>query len=253
MKIFTRGLLFSLFFFPSLCFPASGKTYQARVIKVFDGDTILARIQGHEEFVRLREIDAPEMGTRKHQGQEPWGRRARELALSRLKDRKVRLETDDREERDAYGRLLAYVLVGDSLFNREMLRSGNAFFYRAPIQGKYSAQLEKAEKEARNKGMGIWDRKKGLKEKPWDFRARNQRDESLFSSLKSSSGKGRNSPSSKEHPVPPDKVVGNQKTMVYHLPGSPYGKRVSPKNRIFFNSAEEAEKAGFRRSRSYSL
>jgi len=252
MKTIIRGLLFFFLIFLPFSPPASAKTYQGQVIKVFDGDTFLVSIQGHEEFVRLREIDAPEVGNRKQQGQEPWGRKAREFALSRLKDRKVRLETNDREEHDAYGRLLAYVFIGDSFLNQEMVQSGNAFFYRAPIRGKYAARLEEAEEAARNKGIGVWDRKKGLKEKPRDFRARNQRDESLFSSLKRSPRGDRNIRSFQEHPVPRDKIVGNQKTMVYHLPGSPYATRVSPKNRVLFNSPEEAEKAGFRRSRSYS-
>jgi endonuclease YncB( thermonuclease family) len=81
---FTRWILFlpllSLLFTP----PASAKTYQGQVIKVLDGDTILLRIKGHEEFVRLREIDAPEMAGHKQKGQEPWGKKAREFALSQI-------------------------------------------------------------------------------------------------------------------------------------------------------------------------
>ncbi len=252
MKTIIRGLLFFFLLFLPFFSPASAKTYQGQVIKVFDGDTFLARIKGKEEFVRLREIDAPEMGSRKRQGQEPWGRKAREFSLSRLKDRKVQLETDDREERDAYGRLLAYVFIGDSFLNQEMVQSGNAFFYRAPIRGKYAARLEEAEETARNKGIGVWDRKKGLKEKPRDFRARIQRDECLFSPSNRSTGAQKKGRSFEEVPVPQDKIVGNQRTMLYHLPGSPYATRVSPKNRVLFNSPEEAEKAGFRRTRSYS-
>jgi micrococcal nuclease len=200
MKTFIRGLLFLLLLSLSLFSPASAKTYQGQVVKVFDGDTFLVRIKGHEEFVRLREIDAPEMASRKQKGQEPWGRKAREFALSRLKDRKVRLETEARDERDAYGRLLAYVFVEESLLNREMVASGNAFFYRAPIRGKFASQLEDAEEMARKKGMGVWDRKNGLKEHPRAFRARNQREESFFSSRHR--GKGGKSGSFQENPVP---------------------------------------------------
>ena len=248
MKSFIRGLLFFFLLFLPLSSPASPKTYQGQVIKVFDGDTILVRIRGHEEFVRLREIDAPEMASRKQKGQEPWARKAREFALSRLTDRKVRLETDEREERDAYGRLLAYVFVGGSFLNREMVRSGNAFFYRAPIRGKYAAQLEEAEEAARDKGIGVWDRKEGLKEKPRDFRARIHRDGGLFSLSNRSMGAEKKDRSFREIPPPKDKIVGNKRTMVYHLPGSPSAARVSPKNRVIFKSAEEAEKAGFRKA-----
>jgi len=243
------GLLFLPLLFLALFSPfslASGKTYQGQVVKIFDGDTLLVRINGHKDFVRLREVDAPEIASRKQKGQEPWGRKATEFALSRLKDRKVRLETENRDERDAYGRLLAYVFVGESLLNREMVESGNAFFYRVPVRGRYAAQMEEAEETARNKGVGVWDRKKGLKEHPKDFRARNQRDESFFSSPHR--GKGGKSGSFQENPVPGDKIVGNKRTMVYHLPGSPSAARVSPKNRVYFDTAEEAEKAGFRKA-----
>ena len=245
------GMLFLPLLFLALFSPfslASGKTYQGQVVKVFDGDTLLVRIKGHEELVRLREIDAPEIASRKQKGQEPWGRKAREFTLSRLKDRRVRLETETRDERDAYHRLLAYVFVGESLLNREMVESGNAFFYRPPVRGRYAARLEEAENSAREKGLGVWDRTQGLKERPRDFRARHQGDESLFSSLKRFPGRDRNSRSFQENPVPGDKIVGNKRTMVYHLPGSPFAARVSPKNRVFFDSAEEAEKAGFRKA-----
>ena len=248
MMPFTRWILFLPLLSLLFSSPASAKTYQGQVIKVFDGDTILVRIKGHEEFVRLREIDAPETAGRKRQGQEPWGKKAREFALSRLKDQKVRLETEDREERDVYHRLLAYVFAGGIFLNREMVQSGNAFFYRPPIRGKYAAQLEEAEESARNQGVGVWDRKKGLEERPRDFRARTQREEGPFSSLKRSLNRDAKNKSFQEIPVPPDKIVGNKRTMVYHLPASPSAPKVSSKNRVFFDSPEEAEKAGFRKA-----
>jgi micrococcal nuclease len=162
-----------LFLFFLSC-PSGGyaKTFYGRVIKVFDGDTFLVKIQGREEKVRLREIDAPEISTRKKKGQEPWGKRAKEFARSKVRNRTVRLEVEDQEERDEYGRILAYVFVGDLFVNREMIRSGNAFFYAGPFLGRYSKELKKAEGEAREKGFGVWNRKNGLRERPWEFRRR---------------------------------------------------------------------------------
>ncbi len=158
----------------SLSYPSGGdaKTFHGRVIKVFDGDTFLIKAEGREEKVRLREIDAPEISTRKKKGQEPWGKRAKEFARSKVRNRTVRLEVEDQEERDEYQRLLAYVFVGDLFVNREMIRSGNAFFYVGPFLGRYSKELKKAEKEAREKGFGVWNRKNGLQERPWEFRRR---------------------------------------------------------------------------------
>jgi micrococcal nuclease len=201
-----------LFLLP-LVFPpsAAAKSFRGRVIKVFDGDTFLVRIHGREEHVRLREIDAPEISRRKVPGQEPFGKRAREFARSRVGGKTVRLDVEEREERDQYHRLLAYVFVGDALVNQEMIQSGNAFFYPGPFRGKHAGQLEKAEEWAREKGIGVWDRKSGLKESPREFRRRTKRDESFF-------------------PVPPDKGTGNRRSMFYRLPGS-----ASPQNRVCFD------------------
>jgi micrococcal nuclease len=235
-----------LLLFPSL---ASAKTFQGQVIKVFDGDTFLVRIQGREEHIRLREIDAPEVSTRKQVGQEPWGKKAREFAISRVKDKTVRLEVEERDKRDPYHRLLAYVFVGDGLVNQEMVQSGNAFFYPGRFRGEYSSQLESAEGLAREKGLGVWNRKNGLRERPWEFRNRTQREESIFSHGRHTQGRDHKSFSPPKFSVPPDKVVGNKRSMLYHLPGSAGASSVSPRNRVFFNSPEEAEKAGFRRAK----
>ena len=177
------NLIFSFIFFLTLFFSSSAtaKIYQGQVTKVFDGDTFVVRVQGGEEYVRLREIDAPETAHRKQVGQEPWGKKAREFALAKVRGKKVRLEVEDRDERDQYQRLLAYVFVGELLVNQEMIQSGNAFFYPGPLRGKYAARLEGAEEVAREKGAGVWDPKNGLRERPREFRSRTQRKENLFS------------------------------------------------------------------------
>ena len=245
--------IFIILFVLPLSFPswAAGKTFQGRVIKVFDGDTFLVRVQGREEHVRLREIDAPEVSTRKQVGQEPWGKKAREYALFKVKDKAVRLEVEKKDERDQYNRLLAYVFVGDDLVNQEMVQSGNALFYPGPFRGKYSFQLERAEEGAREGELGVWNRENGLRERPWEFRSRIQRDEGVFSHSRPIQGATNIGISSKKFPVPPNKVVGNKRSMIYHLPGSAGASNVSPRNRVLFDSPEQAEKAGFRRAREF--
>lgn len=227
---------------------ASARTITGRVVKVFDGDTLLVRIQGKEEHVRLREIDAPEVTVRRKIGQEPWGRRARSAAESLVRGRTVRLEIEDRDERDKYHRLLAYVFAGDLFLNGEMVRSGNAFFYAGPFHGARAAELQRAEETARENGRGVWDRKNGLTERPQDFRRRTNRSEGLFSRLiRILRGGEKKTPSLAA--VPADKIVGNRRSMIYHLPGTVNAARVSPRNRVFFDSAAEAERAGFRPAR----
>ncbi len=190
--IHARRIIVSLFL-PFLIFPSisTGKTLQGRVAKVFDGDTLLIEVQGRGEFVRLREIDAPEVSRRNRKGQEPWGKRAREFAVNKIGNKTVRLEVEDRDDRDRYQRLLAYLFIGEAMLNQQMVRSGNAFFYPGPFRGKYFQQLEAAEEEARKKGSGVWKPNEGLRERPWDYRARTQREEGLFSPLSSRAARER--------------------------------------------------------------
>jgi micrococcal nuclease len=179
-----RWIIQFLLLFPLLC-PSWGmaESFQGRVIKVFDGDTFLVWVQGRKENVRLREIDAPEVPSRQRAGQEPWGKKSREFALANFGNRDVLLEVDGREERDPYHRLLAYVFSGNLLINQEMVQSGNAFFYPGLFRGKYASRLERAERTAKRAGRGVWDRKNGLPERPWEFRSRTQQKESPFHSF----------------------------------------------------------------------
>ncbi len=243
--------IFFLLSSPALIFPeaASARTAYGTVVKVFDGDTLLVRVQGKDEHVRLREIDAPEVTYRRKIGQEPWGRKARIAAESLVRGKNVRLEIEDREERDKYHRLLAYVFSGDRFLNAEMVRSGNAFFYGGPFQGRYASELQRAEERAREDQAGVWDRKNGLAERPKDFRRRTQRGEGFFSRIMRALRGGEKKSSFQETAVPADKIVGNKRSMIYHQPGSANAARVSPRNRIFFDSADQAEKAGYRPAR----
>jgi len=249
-QFFPRQVLFFSFLI-GLVFPpfVSANTLSGKVLKVFDGDTFLVRVQGREEHVRLREIDAPEITHREKAGQEPWGRRAKDFATSLVRGKIVRLEIEETDERDKYHRLLAYVFLDHKFVNREMIISGNAFFYPGHFRGKHAAELQEAEEMANEKGVGIFNKKKGLKERPQEFRSRTQRDESLFSKFMGLFRGEKKKSSPKEYPVPRDKIIANKRSMVYHLPGSPGAAHVHPKNRVLFNTPEEAEKAGYRRAR----
>ena len=242
-------LFLSLFLYLVFAPFVSANILSGKVLKVLDGDTFLIRVQSQEEHVRLREIDAPEISHRKKAGQEPWGRKAKDFAQSLVRGKTVRLEVEEPDERDKYRRLLAYVFLNHIFVNRELILSGNAFFYPGPFRGKYADELQEAEEEAKEKGRGVWDKRNGLRELPQEFRRRTQREEGLFSGFWGSiRGEGKKS-APKEYAVPPDKIVGNKRSMIYHLPGSREAARVNPKNRVLFAYPEEAEKAGFRRAR----
>ena len=85
---------------------------EAEVTWVIDGDTVRVKVGGQTETVRYIGINAPEVST----PPQPWeqaGRDARDLNTLLVGQKKVRLELDT-QERDASGRLLAYVYVGDA-------------------------------------------------------------------------------------------------------------------------------------------
>jgi micrococcal nuclease len=129
----------------------------ALVERVVDGDTVVVRLDGQSVKVRLIGVDAPEsVDPRK-----PVQRFARESAdfLRRLVEgKRVRLAYEPAGARiDRYGRTLAYPYrVDDDLFvNRELVAKGYAFAYTA-YPFSYMAEFRAAERQAREKGLGLW-------------------------------------------------------------------------------------------------
>ena len=128
---------------------AAGTT-RAVVERVNDGDT-LTLTNGAK--VRLVQIDAPELTS------DCYGRDALN-ALVALTPRgtRVTLVVDSAlDDRDAYGRLLRYVLRGDENVNVELVREGAAspYFFRGD-RGRYAEDLLDAVDEARGAHRGYW-------------------------------------------------------------------------------------------------
>lgn len=114
------------------CTPASEPPkIEGQVVWIHDGDTISVRLGDRKEKIRLIGIDTPEL----HDERPEQRRRAyaaRDYAIGRLKGKTVALESDPLvDDRDAYGRLLRYVVLPDGTnFNEEMVREGHARVYR---------------------------------------------------------------------------------------------------------------------------
>jgi micrococcal nuclease len=125
-----------------------------RVTKVTDGDTIHVGYQGHDERVRLIGVDTPEVPW--YGGKEEcYGVRAGLYARQRLAGRSVRLGFDV-ERRDRYGRLLAYVYVGEELFNLTLVRLGYATADPVPPDTRMAPEFALAERSARSAARGLW-------------------------------------------------------------------------------------------------
>lgn len=129
----------------------------ATVARVVDGDTIVVRIAGHEEKVRLIGVDTPEtVDPRRPVG--CFGTEASNFTKSVLPaGTAVRLERDS-EERDRYGRLLAYVFrQSDGLFvNDAILREGYGQLLTVPPNVAHVDRFREAQRVAREGGAGLW-------------------------------------------------------------------------------------------------
>ena len=127
-----------------------------RVVKVVDGDTIHVQVGGAREKVRYIGVDTPET---KHpsKGVECFGQKASDFNEQLVAGERVRLVRDV-QERDRYGRLLAYVhRVRDGLFvNAELARRGYAHPLSIPPDVRHAERFAQLAREAREHDRGLW-------------------------------------------------------------------------------------------------
>jgi micrococcal nuclease len=131
--------------------PASG---EALVTRVVDGDTVEARIDGGIEDIRLIGIDTPE-SVQPGAPVECFGPEASEFLRGLLEGRRVRLVFGV-ERRDRYGRLLAYVHLGDRFVNAIIVRRGLARTLTIPPNDRHAELFGRLEGEAARAGRGLW-------------------------------------------------------------------------------------------------
>lgn len=157
----------------------SGLLGPAEVVRVSDGDTVRVLLGGTEESVRLIGVDTPEKfsSTKLTRDAEEsplseteiqeLGEQASTFAENLLAGGEVYVQTGV-EERDRYGRLLAYLYVlepdgawefGGQNFtqvNLELARAGWADPLTIPPNVDFAEEYVAATQEARNAGRGMW-------------------------------------------------------------------------------------------------
>ena len=137
--------------------PGRGDSAAAVVSKEVDGDTIHVHISGGDEKVRFIGINTPEThgpgGLKECYGQEAAARMAELLPVGT----KVDL-VGDKDQRDRYGRLLAYVYRDrDDLFvNLAMVQQGFAEAYTFPPNTAHEGEFVAAAAKARDENLGLW-------------------------------------------------------------------------------------------------
>jgi micrococcal nuclease len=132
--------------------PAAGDRVGAQVTKHTDGDTLWLSGIGK---VRLIGIDTPEV----YGGGECFGRRASAFVTRTAPlgaTVRYRLGVD---ERDRYGRALAYVWLADGRFlNRLLVARGYAEPLTVPPNIEYEDVFVRASQSAREARRGLWGR-----------------------------------------------------------------------------------------------
>ncbi len=112
------------------------------VTRVVDGDTFIVDFDGVSERVRLIGIDTPESVHPDKSKNTDAGITASEYTRSLIEGKQVELEFDV-QERDMYGRLLAYVYVDGVMLNKTLLREGYAALSTWPPNVKYVDDFRK--------------------------------------------------------------------------------------------------------------
>ena len=133
--------------------PVAGTVVRATI----DGDTVRVDIDGVSEDVRLIGIDTPET-VHPTRPVECFGPEASAHIAELLPEGTAVVLQRDTEERDHFGRLLAYVVrADDGLFvNEAMVRGGFAEVLTIAPNVTHTATFTAAAAEARRDGLGLW-------------------------------------------------------------------------------------------------
>jgi len=219
------------------------KTLIAQVVSVVDGDTIKVRIGDRTETIRYIGMNAPELH-HPTRGEEPGGREATEANRKLVDGQTVRLELDV-QERDRYGRLLAYVYLGDMMVNAEMVAQGYAQVMTIPPNVKHQELFLKLQREARLLQIGLW---RGTGPPPPERGASPPPVSSPAQAAQSRPGvfpqDAWTCPLS--HPIKGNFTTYSGERCIYHVPGGQFYSRTKPER--CYATGEEAVKDGCRRS-----
>ncbi|WP_301107642.1 thermonuclease family protein [Sporosarcina sp.] len=136
--------------------PSRDGLIPVELVKTIDGDTIKIMYEGEEKNVRYLLIDTPETN-HPRLGKQPFGQEAKVRNQELLQKGQLEIEFDIGEKYDKYGRLLAYIYIDGKSVQEQLLKEGLArVAYVYPPNTRYLDEFEKAEKQAKKSGIGIW-------------------------------------------------------------------------------------------------
>ena len=134
----------------------------AKVIQVYDGDTIQVAIGNLRETVRLIGIDTPETEGKYNKNNEFYGEDSSNFLKNLLPRGTTVYLKADLENRDQYDRLLRYVWLDEEqeiFVNLILLEMGYAETMFFEPNTKYYDLFKDAEEKAKANNLGMWQNK----------------------------------------------------------------------------------------------
>ncbi|MEK6453885.1 thermonuclease family protein [Caldifermentibacillus hisashii] len=203
-----------------------------KVTNVVDGDTMDIQFEnGKEERVRLVLVDTPET---KHPTKpvQPFGPEASAFTKEMLTGKNVQVELDV-QERDQYGRILAYVYIDGKMFNELLLEKGLARVAVFPPNTRYVDEFYAIQKKAQEAKLGIWSIENYVTDNGYTVQEKN----------------GENQASTNTNIDCQNPIKGNINSKgekIYHVPGGQYYDITKAEE--LFCMEQEAVNAGYRKS-----
>ena len=126
-----------------------------KILRVVDGDTFVADINGEKTTVRMIGIDTPESVHNDDSRNSKFGEVSSEFTKKMLNGKNVELEYDTNRT-DQYGRILAYVYLNGEMVNEILVEEGYAVAKEYPPNTKYSEVFSAAQEDAEARKVGMW-------------------------------------------------------------------------------------------------
>lgn len=215
------------------------KRIPVQLSKPVDGDTIDVIYNGSVEKVRFLLVDTPET-SHPRLGKQPYGQEAKQFTTKLVENvKQLELEFDIGQNRDKYGRLLAYIYADGKMVQEELLKNGFArvAYIYAP-NTRYVDHFRNLQADAQKKAIGIWEVENYVQE------------DGFHSHLITGSSQENNKPTEKNSDVGNKDsctIKGNINSKgekIYHTEKSPSYKITKPE--AWFCTENEALEAGFR-------
>jgi len=122
---------------------AYAEEFDAKVIAVMDGDTVIVLHKGKKIKIRLANIDAPESA-------QEFGKESRQALVDRVLKKQVHINS---RAFDNYGRMVAEISVDGHSVNEAQVKNGMAWEYSHFHRDKHYLAMQKQAQQAHR---GLW-------------------------------------------------------------------------------------------------